>query len=154
VNGWYNIVTFLSAFFLVTLAQKYGAKRVHFICLLLAGIGLMIFPMLENKYALFIPMTGFGIAWASMMGIPYLLVVNEIPKERYGVYMGIINMMIVIPMIFQTLTFGYISKNFLNNDAGQAILFGGVLLLIAAVATLRIKGSKTTALPAQSPSGH
>jgi len=99
-------------------------------------------------------MTGFGIAWASMMGIPYLLVVNEIPKERYGVYMGIINMMIVIPMIFQTLTFGYISKNFLNNDAGQAILFGGVLLLIAAVATLRIKGSKTTASPAQAPSGH
>ena len=110
--------------------------------------------MLENKYALFIPMTGFGIAWASMMGIPYLLVVNEIPKERYGVYMGIINMMIVIPMIFQTLTFGYISKNFLNNDAGQAILFGGVLLLIAAVATLRIKGSKTTALPSQATSGH
>jgi maltose/moltooligosaccharide transporter len=154
VNGWYNIVTFLSAFFLVTLAQKYGAKRVHFTCLLLAGIGLLIFPMLENKYALFIPMTGFGIAWASMMGIPYLLVVNEIPKERYGVYMGIINMMIVIPMIFQTLTFGYISKNFLNNDAGQAILFGGVLLLIAALATLRIKGSKTTASPSQVPSGH
>jgi maltose/moltooligosaccharide transporter len=145
VNGWYNIVTFLSAFFLVGLAQKFGAKRVHFFCLLLAGIGLLIFPMLENKYALFIPMAGFGIAWASMMGIPYLLVVNEIPKERYGVYMGIINMMIVIPMIFQTLTFGYISKNFLNNDAGQAILFGGVLLLIAAVATLRIKETKSTA---------
>ena len=112
VNGWYNIVTFLSAFFLVGLAQKFGAKKVHFFCLLLAGVGLLIFPMLENKYALFIPMTGFGIAWASMMGIPYLLVVNEIPKERYGVYMGIINMMIVIPMLFQTTTFGYILKNF------------------------------------------
>jgi maltose/moltooligosaccharide transporter len=100
-------------------------------------------------------MAGFGIAWASMMGIPYLLVVNEIPKERYGVYMGIINMMIVIPMIFQTLTFGYISKNFLNNDAGQAILFGGVLLLIAAVATLRIKETKSTAASTTQPaSGH
>jgi len=155
VNGWYNIVTLLSAFFLVGLAQKFGAKKVHFFCLLLAGIGLLIFPMLENKYALFIPMAGFGIAWASMMGIPYLLVVNEIPKERYGVYMGIINMMIVIPMIFQTLTFGYISKNFLNNDAGQAILFGGVLLLIAAVATLRIKENKSTAAStAQPSSGH
>jgi len=138
VNGWYNIVTFLSAFGLVGLAKKYGPRQVHFICLLLAGFGLLVFPHIENKYLLFAPMTGFGIAWASMMGVPYLLVVNEIPKARYGVYMGIINMMIVIPMIFQTLTFGAISKHLLNNDAGQAITFAGVLLLIAALATLRI----------------
>lgn len=148
VNGWYNIVTFLSAFFLASMAQRFGPKNVHFICLLLAAAGLLIFPMLENKYALFIPMTGFGIAWASMMGIPYLMVVNEIPKARYGVYMGIINMMIVIPMILQTLTFGFISRNFLNNDAGQAILFGGVLLLLAALATLRIKGTDSATSPA------
>jgi maltose/moltooligosaccharide transporter len=143
VNGWYNIVTFLSAFFLARMAQRFGPKKVHFICLLMAGAGLILFPMIENKYLLFAPMTGFGIAWASMMGVPYLLVVNEIPKERYGVYMGIINMMIVIPMILQTLTFGFISKNFLNNDAGQSIIFGGVLLLIAALATLRIKENKS-----------
>ena len=142
VNGWYNIVTFLSAFFLASMAQKYGPKKVHFICLIMAGIGLLIFPQLDNKYALFIPMTGFGIAWASMMGVPYLLVVNEIPKERYGVYMGIINMMIVIPMILQTLTFGFISKTFLGNDPGMAIVFGGALLLIAALATLNIKENK------------
>ena len=142
VNGWYNVVTFLSAFGLVGLAQKYGPKQVHFICLLLAGGGLLFFPFIENKYLLFAPMTGFGIAWASMMGVPYLLVVNDIPKERYGVYMGIINMMIVIPMIFQTLTFGFISKNFLNNDPGKAILFAGVLLIFAALATLRIQNTQ------------
>jgi maltose/moltooligosaccharide transporter len=84
-------------------------------------------------------MTGFGIAWASMMGIPYLLVVHKIPKERYGVYMGIINMMIVIPMLIQTTTFGYILKHFLNNDPGKAISFGGVFLLIASAFTLLIK---------------
>jgi maltose/moltooligosaccharide transporter len=108
----------------------------------MAGVGLLIFPHMENKYLLFAPMTGFGIAWASMMGIPYLLVVNDIPKERYGVYMGIINMMIVVPMIIQTLTFGFISKNFLNNDPGLAISFAGVLLLISAAATLRISENK------------
>ncbi len=143
VNGWYNVVTFLSAFFLASLATKYGPKKVHFVCLLLAAAALLTFPFLENKYALFIPMTGFGVAWASMMGVPYLLVVNEIPKERYGVYMGIINMMIVIPMIFQTLSFGFISRTFLGNDPGMAIAFGGVLLLLAAFATLRIKENKT-----------
>ena len=84
-------------------------------------------------------MTGFGIAWASMMGVPYLMVVGDIPKEKYGVYMGIINMMIVIPMIMQNLTFGFVLKHFLNNDPGKAITFAGVFLLLASAATLLIK---------------
>jgi maltose/moltooligosaccharide transporter len=71
-----------------------------------------------------------------------LIVVGEIPKERYGVYMGIINMMIVIPMLIQTLTFGYILKHFLHNDPGKAITFAGILLLIAAAATMLIKSKK------------
>ncbi|MCX6206637.1 MAG: MFS transporter [Bacteroidetes bacterium] len=139
VNGWYNVVTFLSAFLLVGLAKKYSPKNVHVTCLLIAGLGLLTFPHIENQYLLFVPMTGFGIAWASMMGVPYLMVVNDIPKERYGVYMGIINMMIVIPMILQTTTFGFILNHFLDNNPGKAISFGGVLLLIACVATLRMK---------------
>ncbi len=147
VNGWYNIVTFLSAFGLAWLAKKYGPKWVHFCCLILAGIGLLIFPHIENKYLLFAPMTGFGIAWASMMGVPYLLVVGSIPKERFGVYMGIINMMIVIPMIIQTLSFGYIYHNFLNSDPGLAITSAGVLLLLAAAAVLRIKSDRSMEAP-------
>ena len=144
VNGWYNVVTFLTAFGLAALAQKISAKYVHFLCLLLAGIGLVTFPFITDKYLLFVAITGFGIGWASMMGIPYLMVVNEIPKERYGVYMGIINMMIVIPMILQNITFGYVLKNFLGNDTGKAVLFAGVCLLMAALATLRIKSSRTS----------
>jgi maltose/moltooligosaccharide transporter len=70
------------------------------------------------------------------------MVVSQVPKERYGVYMGIINMMIVIPMFIQTTTFGYILNHFLNNDSGNAIAFAGVFLLIAAVLTLFIKGGK------------
>ena len=85
---------------------------------------------------------GYGIAWASMMGIPYLMVVAVVPKERYGVYMGIINMMIVIPMIIQNLSFGYILKNFLDNDPRQAISFAGILLLISGFCTLLIKTKK------------
>ncbi len=142
VNGWYNIVTFLTAFALVGFAKKYGAKWVHFICLVLAGIGFIAFPFIKTTPLLFVAISGFGIGWASMMGIPYLMVVKEIPKERYGVYMGIINMMIVIPMFIQTITFGYILKNFLGNDPGKAILFAGVLLLVAALATTLIKNKK------------
>jgi maltose/moltooligosaccharide transporter len=143
VNGWYNIVTFLSALALANFAKKYGAKSVHMICLLLAAAGFLAFPNIENQNLLFFAISGFGIGWASMMGIPYLLVVSDIPKERYGVYMGIINMMIVIPMILQNVTFGYILKNFLDNDPRNAITFAGVLLAIAAVATAFIKPSPT-----------
>jgi maltose/moltooligosaccharide transporter len=144
VNGWYNIITFASAFALVGFAKKYSAKWVHFICLMIASFGFMAFPFIENKILLYVAISGFGIGWASMMGVPYLLVVSQIPKERYGVYMGIINMLIVVPMLIQTVTFGYIMKNFLGNDSGKAILFAGVLLLLAALATLRIKSTKST----------
>jgi maltose/moltooligosaccharide transporter len=143
VNGWYNVVTFLSAFALVYFVKKSSAKTVHFTCLILAATGFLLFPLIENKYLLFPAITGFGIGWASMMGIPYLLVVGNIPKERYGVYMGIINMMIVVPMILQTVTFGFVLKNFLGNDSGNAVVFAGILLALAALATLLIKSEST-----------
>ncbi len=142
VNGWYNIVTFLVAFALVGFAKRYSPKMVHAFCLFLAAVGFIIFPHIHDKNLLFFAITGFGIGWASMMGIPYLMVVADIPKERYGVYMGIINMMIVIPMIIQNLTFGFILKHFLNNDSRLAITFAGVLLILSAVCTLLIKTKK------------
>ena len=151
VNGWYNIITFLTAFALVGFAKKYSAKWVHFSCLVLAGIGFVVFPFIETPALLYVAISGFGIGWASMMGIPYLMVVKKIPKERYGVYMGIINMMIVIPMFIQTVTFGAILRNFLNNDPGNAILFAGVLLLIAAAMTTLIKSEKSTLASAPIP---
>jgi maltose/moltooligosaccharide transporter len=151
VNAWYNVITFVVAFTLVGFAKKYSPKWVHFFCVAVAGIGFIAFPFIENKTFLFVAISGFGIGWASMMGIPYLMVVKEIPKERYGVYMGIINMMIVIPMLIQTVTFGYIMKHFFHNDSRKAILFAGILLLIAALCTLLIKSKKVsedTVLPA------
>ena len=139
VNGFYNIVTFLSAFALVGMAKKFSAKYVHVTCLLMAAISLFIIPTIENKYFLFAPMIGFGIAWASMMGVPYIMVVSSIPKERYGVYMGIVNMMIVVPMILQTLSFGYVYKHLLGSNPGNVMTFAGILLFLAALAMFRIK---------------
>ena len=109
----------------------------------MAAAALLILPGIENKYLLFPPMIGFGVAWASMMGVPYIMIVSAIPRERYGVYMGIVNMMIVIPMILQTLTFGYIYEYFLSGDPGRVMYFAGILLLLAALATLRIRVTET-----------
>ena len=139
VNGWYNIVTFSVAFALVAFARRRGAKMVHSACLLLAAIGLVIFPHLDNKYLVFIPIIGFGIAWASIMGVPYIMAVRMIPSTRYGVYMGIINMMIVIPMLIQSLTFGTIYSSVLGDNPDNAIMFAGVFLAIAALVMQWIK---------------
>jgi len=145
MNASYNVVTFLTAFALAWYARRVGAKWVHAASVGLAGLSLVLLPFIGDKYMLFLSMIGLGIGWASMMGVPYLLVVDKIPKERYGVYMGIINMMIVIPMLIQTLTFGYIYKNLIGNKPGNAILFAGAFLLIAALLTLTIRAQKPSA---------
>ena len=143
VNGFYNIITFLSAFALVWFSKKISAKYVHVTCLAFASISLFIIPHIENKYLLFAPMIGFGVAWASMMGVPYIMVVGSIPRERYGIYMGIINMMIVVPMILQTTTFGFVFENFLAKDPLKAMTFAAALLLIASFATALMKVVKS-----------
>lgn len=144
INGGYNIVTFLSAFALVKQARKWGASNIHAITLMMAALSLSLLPFIGNKYLLFLPMIGLGIAWASMMGVPYIIVASGIPPARYGVYMGIVNMMIVIPMILQNLSFGFLYKHLLGSEPGNAILFTAALLLLAAIATLRIKPAPST----------
>ena len=81
-------------------------------------------------------MIGLGICWASMVGVPYLMVASMVPRERTGVYMGILNMMIVVPMLIQTLTFGWIFENLLDSKGTNAILLAGALLGCAALAML------------------
>jgi maltose/moltooligosaccharide transporter len=139
VNGWYNVVTFSVAFSLVAVARRRGAKWVHSSCLLCAAVGLVIFPHVHNKYLAFVPIVGLGIAWASIMGVPYILAVRVIPSTRYGVYMGIINMMIVVPMLIQTVTFGWIFDHLLGANPTNAIMFAGVLLACAAAVMTTIK---------------
>ncbi|MFC2640711.1 MAG: MFS transporter [Propionibacterium acidifaciens] len=139
INGGYNVVTFCVAFSLVAFAKKHGAKYVHASCLMLAVIGLLIFPHLGNKFLLFLPIIGLGIAWASIVGVPYIMAVRMVPSSRYGVYMGIINMMIVIPQLLETLTFSAVYKHLLGSNPTNAVTFAAVLLGCAALAMLWIK---------------
>ena len=133
------------ALVLVPFAAKYGNKRVYSVSLFFTGLAMLSMPYIHERWLLIIPMLFFGIGWAAMMGIPYSMVSKVIPQERRGVYMGIINMMIVIPMLIQTITFGPIIKNFLNNSAINAILFGGVFFLIAGTMAMFLTNSKVSA---------
>lgn len=147
MNGTYNFVTMLVAMALVPIAKKIGSRNTYTASLFLTSAAMLSMPFMHHfsvsfiptEYVLLLPMLLLGIGWAAMMGIPYAMVSRVIPEEKRGVYMGIVNMMIVIPMLTQTLSFGTIIKNLLNNDAVSAIVFGGVFFVIAAVLTLFIK---------------
>jgi maltose/moltooligosaccharide transporter len=135
-NATYNFVTMVSALFLVGFARRIGAKRVHAVALGLAALSLIWLSRIDNQYIALIPMIGVGIFWASAVGIPYLMVASMVPAKRTGVYMGILNMMIVVPMLIQTVTFGWIFNNLLDGKGSNAIMLAGILLGIGAVAML------------------
>ncbi|HYP44089.1 MAG TPA: MFS transporter [Propionibacteriaceae bacterium] len=136
MNGSYNFVTMLSALFLLPLCHRYGGKKVHAGTLALAGLSLAWLSTIDNQLLTLVPMIGLGICWASMVGVPYLMVASMVPRERTGVYMGILNMMIVVPMLIQTLTFGWIFENLLDSKGTNAMLVAGALLGCAALAML------------------
>lgn len=132
---YYIACTFV-ALFLASLANRIGSKHVHTACLCLAAVCLVLLTHIgspENTTILYLPMIGIGVAWASIMGVPYIMASEMIRKERQGVYMGVINMMIVIPMLVETLTFGPVFKHLLGNDPVNALLFVAAFLVIAGV---------------------
>ncbi|MGB5386177.1 MAG: MFS transporter [Eudoraea sp.] len=134
----YNIVTMVVALALVPLTLKYGGKKIYAYSLVGTGMALFTIPFIENSLLVLAPMVLFGIGWAAMMGIPYTMVSKVVPQERRGVYMGILNMMIVIPMGIETLTFGPIYKYLLGGSAINAILFAGGFFIIAAILAMRL----------------
>jgi maltose/moltooligosaccharide transporter len=142
-GAFYNFIAFLSAFLLVRLANKFGPKLVHAVCLVLAGISMICIPLIQDKTTLFFPMVGVGLAWASIMGNPYIMLAGSIPPERTGVYMGIFNMFIVIPMMIQIFTLPLYYDSLLDSNPQNVIRLAGVLLICAAIAVLFVKVPKT-----------
>lgn len=143
MNTTYNISTILFALALVPLALKWGGKKVYITSLFLTAFAMLSIPFIKDPILVLVPMILFGIGWAAMMGIPYSMVSKIVPQKRRGVYMGILNMMIVIPMGIQTVTFGPIVKNLLDNSAVNAILMGGLFFIIAGLLGLRLREPAT-----------
>lgn len=136
IGGFYNFVAFIAAFAMVPFTNRFGPKISHSLSLTLAGIGMICIPLIHEQVWLFIPMIGVGIAWASMMGNPYIMLAGSIPKERTGVYMGIFNMFIVIPMMIQIFTLPLYYQTWLSGNPENVIRLAGTLLLLAAIAVL------------------
>ena len=153
LNGTYNIICVLIAFPMIPIARKLGAKNLHFLSLLLGGIGLMAMPFLNDTDILFtIPLGsgiavsqiylfsfGLGITWASMMAMPYQMLATSIPSDKMGVYMGIFNIFIVIPMIIQIFSMQYFVYDLLGSNPINVIRLSGACLAIAGFFSLFIK---------------
>ena len=147
IGGFYNAVACVAAFALVPFARRFGAKPVHALCLAVAGLSMLAIPEIRSSALLFIPMIGVGLAWASIMGNPYIMLANSIPPERTGVYMGIFNMFIVIPMLIQIATLPLYYKAWLGGDPQNVIRLAGALLICGAIATLFVRVQSTPAAP-------
>jgi maltose/moltooligosaccharide transporter len=141
-----NLVTFAFSFTIPFWVKKLGKKLTHTACLLVGGFGLISVSFISQPNLLFISMGMVGIAWASILSMPYSLLSGCIPPEKTGIYMGIFNFFIVLPEIIASLFFGKIMENYLGNDRLQAVMIGGLLLCTAGiVCALIVKENKPAA---------
>jgi maltose/moltooligosaccharide transporter len=139
----YSIVCFAVAFLLPKLAAATSRKAVHAISLICGGLGLVSVYFIHDKWVLFLTMVGVGIAWASILSMPYAILSGALPPARMGVYMGIFNFFIVIPEIIASLFFGRIIRAIFGENSQIAPLYmvmaGGVFMLLAALLVLRVR---------------
>jgi len=134
----------LTAFLIPVLAKKLNRRITHLISLCLGGMGLISFYFIHNPQYLIISMVGVGIAWASILSVPYAILVSAVPSKKIGVYMGIFNFFIVIPQILAASVLGVLMRHVFSNEPIYAVMFGGVCMLVAGLAMLWVDSPKTT----------
>jgi len=138
IFGIYNFVSAIYAMFLPLIARKTSRKIAHALSLTMGGLGLISFYFITDPNWLIISMVGVGMAWASILAMPYAMLANSIPSGKMGIYMGIFNFFIVVPQIINGLVGGQIVKYVYASQPIYALVAAGVFMLLAAVAALQI----------------
>ncbi|MBO9562829.1 MAG: MFS transporter [Niastella sp.] len=126
-----NLVTCIFSFSLPFWVGKFGRKMTHTFCLLIGGLGLVSVSFVSDPAMLYLSMSMVGIAWASILSMPYSMLAGHLPENKIGIYMGIFNFFIVLPEIIASLFFGKIMEHYLGNDRLLAVQIGGWLLILA-----------------------
>jgi maltose/moltooligosaccharide transporter len=135
----YSLVCFIVAFALPSLARITTRKTVHALSLVCGGVGLLSVALIQNRWVLLLTMVGVGIAWASILSMPYAILSGALPAARMGVYMGVFNFFIVIPEIIASLTFQPLIKHVFDNNPLYVVMLGGGCLLVAAALVARVE---------------
>jgi maltose/moltooligosaccharide transporter len=138
----YNGTAFLFSFILLALVRKFSARAIHRACLAAGGVGLMLVVVMPQQYILLGAMLLVGVAWASILSMPYAMLANAIPAEKMGFYMGVFNFFIVLPQILASLGLGLLMKHTLGNNPMNAVALGGVSLIIASASTVFVKEAR------------
>jgi len=134
----YNLVAFAFAFALLGLVKLFSSRNIHMACLVAGGIGLASAAFVNQPNLLLISMVLVGVAWASILSMPYAMLSNVIPGEKMGFYMGVFNFFIVIPQIIASLGLGLVVRHLLGGDGINVVILGGVALLLSAAACLLV----------------
>jgi maltose/moltooligosaccharide transporter len=142
--GVYNAVSAVYAFFLPAIAKRFGRKKTHSYSLIIGALGLMSLYVLPDKNWLILSMIGVGIAWASILAMPYAILAGSIPAKKMGVYMGIFNFFIVLPQILNALIGGPMVKHLYDNRPMIALVVSGFSFIIAALLVVRVKDEDDT----------
>ncbi|WP_411893356.1 MFS transporter [Winogradskyella sp. A2] len=137
--GVYNLVSAIYAFFLPAIAKKIGRKKTHSYSLIIGALGLLSLYVLPDKNWLIFSMVGVGVAWASILAMPYAILAGSIPARKMGVYMGIFNFFIVLPQILNALIGGPMVKYLYNDRPIFALVLSGISFIIAALLVSRVK---------------
>ncbi|QED36435.1 SLC45 family MFS transporter [Antarcticibacterium arcticum] len=137
--GVYNGVAAAVAFLLPVLARRTSNKFTHMLALIAGGLGLLSIYFISDKIGLIMAMVGVGIAWASILSIPYAMLSGALPSAKMGYYMGVFNFFIVIPQIVAATILGFLVKEFFNNEPIYALIIGGFAMILSGLLTLRVK---------------
>jgi maltose/moltooligosaccharide transporter len=135
----YNGIAALVAFLIPMLARATSRKAAHAICLLLGAAGFLSIWLITDRWYLLASFVGVGIAWASILSMPYAILTGSLPPSKMGYYMGVFNFFIVIPQITAAALLGFVVKHFFGGQAIYALLVGGCSLVLAALLTVRVQ---------------
>jgi maltose/moltooligosaccharide transporter len=138
----YNIVCFAIAFLLPAFAKATSRKTVHAIALFCGGLGLLSVYFIQNKYGFWLSMAGVGVAWASILSMPYVMLSTAVPPMRMGIYMGVFNLFIVIPQVVMSFVMPPLINNVIGDDPVRIVMIGGASLLVAALSVFIVDDSQ------------
>jgi maltose/moltooligosaccharide transporter len=142
--GAYNGVAAVVAFLIPVLAQRTSRKLAHAVCLVCGAVGLLSILVLRNPQLLLLSMVGVGVAWASILAMPYAILTGALPPSKMGYYMGVFNFFIVVPQIIAAALLGFLIKHFFGGESIYALAIGGASLIVAALLTLRVEDRDDT----------
>ncbi|GHT31548.1 sugar transporter [Bacteroidia bacterium] len=138
----YNFVAMLFALLLIPIAGKIGKKLTHAVCLSIGGIGMMSLYLLSDPNLMIFSMIGIGIAWASILAMPYAILSECLPPEKMGTYMGLFNFFITFPQIVNGIVHGWVVRNVYEGHTMFALLAGGIFLFFAAASVFMVRPKK------------